>query len=345
MTQKTSNKTRLNGLGDIIVHRVDIGNESNGETGIAKTLAEGAKPTTRAEFDFERRVFAFLTEHCPQFTARPQVYVSEANYMLMSDLGTSQPTSERVYPISLADSMAQLHCASQGLGQQFGQATEANQKTKFSIEQCLSFAQTGQTLLGNILRQVCHESADTMLDLSEGVFKQVLNPGPFGAVIHHDLAAPRQWINTRDQCYLIDFELAKYTHVLLELSRLQLGSWEQDRQNRSSYKLKRWAVPEAFINHYKNRLFEGGQFAELQQDFAGQHQQALLFTLLLNLGVLDVAQEKYGSAEPLGACIVALLDAYLEGAYFEVDGEGDDEIEQYREVNRAIERAGQRISV
>ncbi|MCJ8269475.1 MAG: hypothetical protein MJK04_08735, partial [Psychrosphaera sp.] len=164
----TTNIIRLNGPGDIIVHRIDA---VNGHKGIAKTLAEGAKPATRAEFDYERRVLAFLSHHCPQFTARPQVYVSQTDYMLLSDLGTSQPTTQWAYPTSLADAMAQLHCASQGLGQQFSEETITGETTKFSIEQCLSFAQTGRTLLGNILRQVCHESADAMMGLSDGVFK------------------------------------------------------------------------------------------------------------------------------------------------------------------------------
>lgn len=311
--------SRLNGAGPIVVQR---GTDANGQSWILKWITREAPATRVAEFHYETQVMQFLQRHCPHFGAWPAPVLIQAQQRVMPDLGRSSYVSPSSYPLSLAHTMAALHRASQGQQAAFYRSVvDTGQQRKFSLSQCDYFVATGSALLRDIFAQLPETSASSLHRCVSSARQTIAAPGPLAALVHHDLAAARQWIVKPNGCFLLDFELAKYTHVLLDLARLQLGSWDKKRNShkpnthtskRPEYHYQKPLLPPQFVPTYQNALCQSGCFPELKYQFQQHYQAPLLWTLLLNLGVLTQLQTRYYNPLSLNQLVAQNLSAYLE---------------------------------
>ena len=195
-------------------------------------------PSHQVEFTEEKLVHYFLSKlNYPEKIKANLLAHSEQGIMLLEDLGKENYPENRTYGFlipRLADSLAILHgeCMQQyesylSLRRDFGLGEPEEDRRRYGKPAYQKLWQTGVTFIESRYETsvVRHQKEALMAELKE-TEQQIIEPGKFKTLIHDDLGNARQTFEYNDRVLLLDFEYAKYSHSLLEFTKLLMGKFE-----------------------------------------------------------------------------------------------------------------------
>lgn len=182
--------------------------------------------------------YVFLDALGDAFPLRPKFLGLENNLLLIEDLGVDKYNfqNDTEIVVALAEIFAQLHAATAGKEKAYdavrarfglpdgpadrrrygetGSRQEAERGAGFFIDR-ISFLGLG---FEAALREQLQRAIEIVCD-PQSIFR---------TFVHDDLADRRQSITIDGRIHLIDFELSKYFHGLMDLAKLLIGKIEMD---------------------------------------------------------------------------------------------------------------------
>ncbi len=245
------------------------------------------------EFREERLAYHFL-QKMEHFGRHPLLLAeSETGMLLFEDLGNQDVLPERSFEVlirQLADSFAALHAGSRLLMDEYltlrkshGLGSQEDDQRLRGLPGRRKQAQDGTGELRRLMEQHGLEMApETETDIQADC-KSIAHPGPFLAFIHDDIANYRQTFEVGDDLFFLDWEEAKFSHSLLDLTYPLLGKIERDVVQR--YYL--WicpGFPMALAEAYRKRLQDSHQRFFSDQQWHSGLDAALCFSFLVILG-------------------------------------------------------------
>ena len=252
----------------------------------------------------EQFAYQFLSTVRQNFNRLPQLLAYRPGIFMLEDLGTGtiKEYAQETVMESLATTLATLHTATaprylqyQHLRQQAGLDSD---RRMYSAQEQNDLFDIGIGLLYKYCNILGIDIAPCQ-PIFEQVRDEIANPGPFRAFIHDDLAAARQIVIVDDECYLIDFEMAKYGHMLMDICKPLIGKF--DRKGKTDYfVLNHLDFPITFATCYRQKLevIAGLHFPNTVWDQALS--STLIFSTFVNCGALCCVEPPY---KPLGSFI------------------------------------------
>ena len=106
--------------------------------------------------------------------------------------------------------------------------------------------------------------------------------------LHDDLISARQVMLVNGECMLLDFEMAKFGHPLLDISRSLAGKFDR-KAGTSTYVLKHLDAPASLAETYRRQLAALGGPVFTDSDWDQAIGAAIVFTSVINLGAQHCA--------------------------------------------------------
>lgn len=265
-------------------------------------------------FAEEQFIYRFLADLDPCFARCPRVLAAAPGIMLLSDLGEHRrdAPAEAIMP-RMAETLADLHTRTVDAYPLYTRlrrsASLGEDRRMYSLGEYASLFQFGGQLIEDYCRELGMMTPDCDAILRD-VRETILDPGPFRAFIHDDLAARRQFFLVDDRCFLIDFEMGKYAHILLDVCKPLVGKFDCKRGTNYFF-LNHLNFPVTFADCYRESLAAVGGIAPSDDVWDHALSSALIFTTVVNLGALTCVTQPYQPLESHEGMTKQLLERLL----------------------------------
>ncbi|NEO56481.1 MAG: phosphotransferase [Okeania sp. SIO3B5] len=255
-------------------------------------------PPTHAEEQF---IYQFLSGIRPAFDRFPHLLAYQPGLFMLEDLGTDSVKEQPIEVLmeSLATTLAQLHGATANL---YPRYQTMRQEAGIEADQRM-YSHQEQEHLFKIGTGLFYKYCDILgIDVTrcQEIFEQaryaITNPGLFLALIHDDLAAARQIVMVKNQCYLVDFEMAKYGHILMDICKPLVGKFDR-KGNTDYFILSHLDFPITFAGCYREKLESISGLSFDDATWNSSLNNALVYSTLVNCGALCCVSPAY---KPLG---------------------------------------------
>lgn len=248
----------------------------------------GASAPIGPEFAEEAVNYRFLETLRPAFSRFPRLLARDDGLIVLEDLGERGHMPDP--PGGLADlvveTLARLHAATSDLRDRHADmrrdAGLAGDLRMYSFEQYRRLFEIGSDVFIGLVGAAGVDAAPCRSLLIEAERLMTDRSGP-QVFLHDDVISARQLILMNGECRILDFEMGKFGHPLLDISRCLAGKFDR-KAGTSSYFLKHLDASASLAERYRGRLatLGGPVFDDGQWDQA--YGAAMIFTSVINLG-------------------------------------------------------------
>lgn len=145
----------------------------------------------------------------------------------------------------------------------------------------------------------------------ELVLQSIRYPGVFLSFIHDDLGNARQTYNVNDQLLLLDFEYAKYSHMLLDFVKPIIGKFEINLLD-GTYSWIRTNFPLQLTVEYRKQLFDFYQICFEDIEWKNALYNAFTYGTIAMIGRLCFLEPDRNLIGTVAENIKALLHKLIE---------------------------------
>ena len=295
--------TKLNNGNDIQVYRIVFDFIEKSNRSIIIKIVNPAffsekHGETMIKFRLEKENYQHLT--LLKFNYMPKLIHHKQNFMVFEDLGDSDwgklGTDEIYNAVSLT--LVNLYCSTKSFENLYFIETEkiiseSKGEIQYSHQQCSDFLNIGKKSFYNAIKKFSIGVKKINMEL-EKIERTIISPGPFLSFIHNDLNRPRQTVSKYNKgIYLLDFELGRYGHALLDVAIIMLGKFDWDSKSHK-YFLNHQDFSSEFIMIYK-RLIERHLSPKIMENWEKEIASALIYTTFVNMGVLSTISSRLPS--------------------------------------------------
>lgn len=317
--QQVTGLEKLNNGHDVLVYRVILMSDDGIESsvivkGVSPDCVDEKRAEGEAKFNLEKANYLFLDSQCG-FDRYPKILAFEETVFIVEDLGKDAHDypSEMLMQEEVAKTLTQLHLSTRNKHFSYQQLTlPILQNTACEIQygetQCSEFFNQGkQYLLARLnserrevqlqcdlqkvqqaIESIAEDSAEVTTDAKKEKAESYLG------LIHCDSHSRRQSVHLAEgKMCLLDFEQARYSHVLLDVAILLLGKFDWDRQA-SVYFLNNPFYSKTFISVYK-RCREAAAGASSTLSWNDEMDAALIYVCIMNIGILNYLSQSFPS--------------------------------------------------
>ena len=284
-------------------------------------------PSRTAELREEQLAYVFLKKHpgVEKFAA-DLLGFENGKILALEDLGKPAPDQrqESLLPIvpRLAEALAHLHGSTYGqqvsyleLRREMGLGLETEDMRRYGKPNMeLLYKQGQEYLLHRFDISFVRHYQDKLSQTFDGIFESIQKPGKFLSFIHDDLGNARQTFPVGDKLFLLDFEYAKFTHMLLDFVKPIIGKFEMNHESliytwmRPSFPLELIALYRQQLAHHYHITFDETEWKQAQY-------HALAFGAICLVGrlcFLEPEKKLYGTVKDNMKGILHRLQGLLE---------------------------------
>jgi len=270
----------------------------------------------KAEYIEEQFNYIFLSKIRDSFPFFPELIGYKENLMILEDLGKSEYSEPPdLYSLkNIATVLAKLHSATANQYSLFKKTREEvnlddiDRRLYCKDYYNFLFARGARQInwycdLLNIKRQNYEKLINEIQD-------NINNPEVFHAFIHHDLVSKRQFIYVKNKVYLIDFEHGEYSHALLDIAKILVGSIEWKRKEQV-YIINHPNVTKEIIDMYR---IEYSKYRQIEFDdtvWKMNLSSALIHSTLSVLGELFELPSNFKPETSIEANIKLLINRLM----------------------------------
>lgn len=248
----------------------------------------GAHALIGPEFVEEAVNYRFLETLRPAFSQFPGLLAQDDGLIVLEDLGERGPAPHP--PGELADrvgeTLARLHAATANLHRRHANMRAAaglsDDLRMYSFEQYRRLYEIGMAVFMDLVEATGVNPAPCRSLLIEAERLMTEEHGP-KVFLHDDVISQRQIMLVDGECKLLDFEMGKFGHPLLDVSRCLAGKFDRKAGTRL-YVLKHLDAPTGFAETYCRQLSALGGPAFADEKWDQNLGAAVLFTSVINLG-------------------------------------------------------------
>lgn len=175
--------------------------------------------------------YSFLMGIREQFSRFPKLYDYDlnSNAFLLEDLGSEPFYFNGEYLKELLDTMALMQVSSKYKKDEYLNLNTSNKFIEENLvyqEQNQIVATLAQDIIADYLKTMFNIDPTSFTNLTKKVIQDVHHSGDYESFIHYDFVDGRQSAMKDGKVMLLDFEMGRFSHSLLEIAVLLMGKIE-----------------------------------------------------------------------------------------------------------------------